>query len=61
MVVTLLNEQWFDDVNCHLALVIQQILRLCSSLEFVSFIHIHREWNGVADCLVKWAFDRREG
>ena len=42
-------------VDWHLALVIQQIIQLCNSLDFVSFMHIPHEWNGVADCLAKWA------
>ena len=37
-----------------LALVIQQIIQLCTSFDYVSFKHIPREWNGVADCLAKW-------
>lgn len=29
--------------------------------ELVTFRHIHKEWNGVTDCLAKWAADFREG
>ena len=43
------------DVDWHLALFIQQINQLCNSLDFVSFMHIPREWNSVADFLAKWA------
>ena len=43
------------EVDWHFALVIQQITQLCHSLDFVSFMHIPYEWNGVADCLAKWA------
>ena len=42
-------------MDWHLALVIQQIIQLSNSLDSVSFKHIPREWNGVADCLAKWA------
>ena len=41
-----------------MALVIQQIIQLSNSLDFVSFKHIPREWNGVADCLAKWASEQ---
>ena len=33
------------------------IHHLSTSLESVSFTHIPREWNSVADCLAKWASD----
>lgn len=35
----------------------EHILFLCASLESVTFTHIPQEWNGVADCLAKWASD----
>ena len=35
--------------------MVRQILYLCGALEFISFRHIPREWNKVADCLAKWA------
>lgn len=38
--------------------VAQQILRLRRYLDFVAFVHILREWNGVVHCLVKWAFEQ---
>lgn len=56
MVVNLLNRRHLDGVSWHLALIVDQILDLCASLES-AFTHIPREWNGVADCLAKWAFD----
>lgn len=40
-----------------MALIVEQILTLCASLEHITFNHIPREWNGVADCLAKWASD----
>ena len=44
-------------VYWHLAMVIQQIIQLYNSLDSMSFMHIPREWNGVVDCLAKWAFE----
>ncbi|XP_059068873.1 uncharacterized protein LOC131859298 [Cryptomeria japonica] len=54
VVVNLLTQQHSTDVSWQLSLVVNQILHLCDSLVFVSFKHIPREWNGVADCLTKW-------
>ncbi|XP_059065899.1 uncharacterized protein LOC131857393 [Cryptomeria japonica] len=53
VVVSLLNRQHLDGVIWHLALIVDWILNLCASLEFVSFTHVPREWNGVTDCLAK--------
>lgn len=53
VVVTLLNEHQLDNANWHQALVIRHILRLCGSLESITFIHIPWEWNEVVDCLAK--------
>lgn len=55
IVVDMLNNQKLEDVSWHLASVVRQILSLCSFLDSVSFCHIPREWNRVADCLAKWA------
>ncbi|XP_057868067.2 uncharacterized protein LOC131075253 [Cryptomeria japonica] len=55
VVVNLLKRQYMDNVSWQLALIVEQILTLCASLEHVTFNHIPREWNGVADCLAKWA------
>lgn len=55
MVVNLLNRKELSDVDWHLALVIKQITELCQTLDSVIFSHIPQEWNGVADCLAKWA------
>ena len=30
-------------------------------MDLVSFIHISREWNRVADCLAKWASEDIDG
>ena len=53
VVVNLLNSQNFVHVDWHLALIIQQIIQLCNSLDSMFFMHIPCEWNGVADCLAK--------
>ena len=45
-------------MDWHLAQVIQQIIQLSNSLDSVSFRQIPREWNGVADCLAKWASEQ---
>ena len=55
VVVNLLNKRNYVTVDWHLAVVVQQIIQLCTSLDSVTFMHIPREWNGVADCLAKWA------
>ena len=49
------------DVNWQLARIVQQILRICSLMEMVTFVHIPREWNRAADCLAKWASENAEG
>ncbi|XP_057871389.2 uncharacterized protein LOC131077832 [Cryptomeria japonica] len=61
IVVDMLNNQRLDGVSWHLALMVRQILSVCSSLESVSFCHIPREWNTVADCLAKWASEKGDG
>lgn len=40
VVVNLLNRKHLDDVSWNLALIVEQILNLCTSLEYVTFIHI---------------------
>ena len=55
IVVDMLNNQKLEDVSWQLASLARQILSLCSSLVSISFRHIPREWNRVADCLAKWA------
>ena len=35
-------------------MIVDQIHTLCTSLEYVTFIHIPREWNSIANCLAKW-------
>ena len=55
--MNLLNRWNLVDVDWHLALVIQKITHLCNSLDYVSFMHIPRKWNGVANCLAKLAYE----
>lgn len=54
--MNLLNRQDLKDISWYLAYV-KQILTICASLELVTFNHIPREWNTMADCLAKWASD----
>ncbi|GLJ09022.1 hypothetical protein SUGI_0100110 [Cryptomeria japonica] len=61
IVVDMLNNQNLNDVSWQLAFVVRQILQMCNTLEFVSFCHIPREWNRVADCLAKWASEHVDG
>ena len=55
IVVDMLNNQSWENVNWKLASLARQILSLCSSLDFFSFRHIPRKWNRVADFFAKWA------
>ena len=61
IVVDMMNNQRLQDASWQLASLTRQILRLCSSLDSVSFRHIPREWNRVADCLAKWASENMGG
>ena len=55
ILINLLKENKMFDINWQLARIVQQILQVSSRLVEVSFVHIPREWNRVADCLAKWA------
>ena len=59
IVVDMLNNQSLEDVTWKLASLAKKILSLCSLLDSVSFRHIPREWNRVADCLAKWALENQ--
>ena len=61
IVVDILNKQSLENVNWRLASLARQILCLCGPLDSVSFHHIPREWNRVADCLAKWASKNVDG
>lgn len=61
VLINLLIRQKVDDVSWQLAGVVQQILRVSSLMEMVTFVHIPREWNRAADCLAKWASEHVEG
>lgn len=60
VVVNLSNRWTLEDFSWRLALVVKQILNLCAYLDFVTFNHNPREWNGVVDCLAKWASDQMQ-
>lgn len=51
--MNLLNKRYLDDVSWQLALIVEKILTICASLEYITFTHIPREWNGVVDFLAK--------
>lgn len=55
VVICLLNEQYSKVFSWKLALIVDQIHNLSTSLEFVTFSHIPKEWNSVGDYLAKWA------
>ena len=61
IVVDILKSQSLENVNEQLAALVRQTLSLCNSVDSVSFRHIPREWNRVADCLAKWASENGEG
>ena len=57
VVIHLLNQEHSKVVSWKLALIVDKIHHLSTSLESISFTHFPREWNSVADCLAKWASD----
>ena len=42
-------------------MIVQQILQVSSLMDSVSYVHIPREWNRVANCLAKWASKNIDG
>lgn len=50
-----------DDVNWKLASIIREILFLSNHVDWISFFHIPREWNGVGDVLEKRASEKGVG
>ena len=50
-----------DDSNWQIASIVREILHLTGLLDWISFCHILREWNGVADILAKWASEKGVG
>ena len=56
IIVDMLNNQRLEDVSWKLASLARQILTRCRS-NSISFRHIPREWNRVADCLAKWVIE----
>ena len=61
VVVNLLILQVLEDVSWQLAVVVNQALLCCTSLEFIRFTYFPREWNRATDCLAKWASDHAFG
>lgn len=61
VLINLLKERKYSGVHWQLARLVQQILRISSMMEMVSFVHIPREWNKAADCLARWASEHAEG
>ena len=55
VVVNLLSSQELDDVSWQLATIVNQIILLSNSFQFIRFTYIHHEWNRAANCLAKWA------
>ena len=53
IVVDMINNQSVDDSNWKIAAIVREILHLSSFLDWISFCHIPREWNGVVDILAK--------
>ena len=42
-------------------MIVQQILQVSSLIDLVSYVHIPREWNRMANCLAKWASEAIDG
>ena len=61
IVVDILNSQNLENVSWQLAIFARQTLSLCNFLDSISFCHIPREWNRVADFLAKWASENDDG
>ena len=61
IVVDMINNQRVDDSSWKIASLVREILHLSSFVDGISFCHIPREWNGVADVLAKWASEKGTG
>ena len=61
IVVDMINNQRVDDSSWQIASLVREILHLSNFLDGISFCHIPREWNGVADVLAKWASEKGTG
>ena len=61
IVVDMINNKSVEDSNWKIASIVREILHLSSFLDWISFCHIPREWNGVADVLAKWASEKGAG
>lgn len=60
VLINLIIERKVENVSWQLAGIVQQILRVSSLMEMVTFAHIPREWNRAGDCLAKWASEHTE-
>lgn len=60
ILVSLLNNQDFQNCSWRLGVIARQILNLASNFVSISFVHIPREWNKVANFLAKWASNEME-
>ena len=58
IVVDMINNQRVDDSNWKIASIVKEIIYLSSMLDCISFCHIPREWNSMADVLAKWASEK---
>jgi len=56
----MLNKRHFEEVNWQLAVVAKQIVSLSNALDSISFCHMVREWNKVANGLARWASEKME-
>ena len=59
--VDMINNQRVDDSSWEIASLVREILHLSSFVDGISFYHIPRKWNGVADVLAKWASKKGTG
>ena len=54
----IINNHIVDDSNWKIVSIVREIIHLSGLLDWISFCHILREWNGVADILEKWALEK---
>ena len=57
----MINNQRVDDSSWQIASLVREILHLSSFVDGISFCHIPRDWNGVADVFEKWASEKGTG
>lgn len=54
ILVSLLNKRNYQEAFWRMTLVIKKIICLPLNFESVSFVHVPKEWNRVANYLAKW-------